>query len=107
MSKLRSLAFAAAVLAVPAAHAQDKLQGLEMDVMQPGQTPAQATSTIALPPQASTAAHGNNGAAQAADAHDNASANGQDNAEQAREKKDHSHPTHPEHPAPPHDVRPR
>lgn len=92
------LMIAAAVLALPAAYGQDKLKGLEMDVMQPGETPAQATATIDLPVQGNAAR--NAGAANAADAHDNAAANSQDNVELAHGKKS-GNGNNPDHPGPP------
>ena len=53
MHKPRAMLFVGALLAQGAVHADSALQGLEMDVMDPGESAAHATARIALPrPQA-------------------------------------------------------
>ncbi len=101
----------------PAAYAADQLEGLEMDVMPPGETPAHAASRISLPEQASPQGAasssfgqqtandarsngGVNGQAVAEQARDGHGADGQSTAEQARQHQP-PHPAPPEHPGKP------
>jgi hypothetical protein len=49
MRKLPLLALIAGFSGLPAAHAEGSLQGLEMDVMDAGESPSAATARIALP----------------------------------------------------------
>lgn len=79
MRKLRRAVLAAA-LTLPAAWAGDRLKGLEMDVMLPGETPLEAVAAISLPMPANAAPQA------AADAHDNAAAASQENLEQAQKR---------------------
>jgi hypothetical protein len=101
----------ALVFAAPLAHAGDRLDGLEMDVMQPDETPQHAVSQIALPQHASTtgATHSAFGLQTANDARENGGANGQDVSEQARDGHgsngqsvaEQARQHQPEHPTPP------
>jgi hypothetical protein len=99
MRKVRILPFALAVaLSFSAAQAGDKLKDLEMDVMQPEQTPEQAASKIQLPGHATGQGQGQDNPGQgASDARDNAGANGQSVAEQAQSKHDKRKPANPGH----------
>ncbi len=98
----------AGLLAAAAAQAEDKLKGLEMDVMQSSETPDQATARIALPGASGSAASGAAASAQAAsNARDNGSDHGQEVSEQAQQHNQTKakggppagHPTPPGHAA--------
>ncbi|TXH02938.1 MAG: hypothetical protein E6R07_13610 [Nevskiaceae bacterium] len=88
MRKLKSCLLAAAsALSIPAAHAADQLNGLEMDVMNANEKPDQATARISLPAQANVRAvqRSGSGLQTANDARANGVDHGQDVAEQARD----------------------
>lgn len=102
---------AIALIVAPLAHAGDRLDGLEMDVMQPDETPEHATSQIALPQHASTtgASRAAFGLQTANDARENGGVNGQEISEQARDGHgsdgqsvaEQARQRQPEHPQPP------
>jgi hypothetical protein len=87
---LRRAALTMALTLPATAWAGDRLKGLEMDVMLPGETPLEAVAAISLPVPANAAP------AVAADARDNAAAASQENLEQAQKRNGAAR-----HPAPP------